>query len=829
MGALYSELRCAFCRLRRRPRFTAFAVLLLAFGIGTTAAMFTLMHRALVCPLPFPDPDELVRLQIDSVWDGAAQATDWSYPWFRDLRDAQRSLAEVSAHQSLDVNLLGGDRPERARIELTTASYFRLLGIEPALGRLFTDTEVQGEGGPVVVLGHGLWQRRWAGRPEVLGTSVRIDDTVATVIGVLPEGFRGLAGDVEAWVPLALAPELFYPQALETPWYFWLQVLGRLEPGVSREAAGRELADLVPQIAAAYPLPMQAEVSWSGRARPLRDTLTGERLRTAVLVLLGAVGFILLITCVNLGSLMVARARERRRELAVRASLGAGRWTLLRETVWESLLVTLAGGALGLGLATGALRLSAFLFREVPSGEASLLGVFGSSLFTLDLRVVGIAVGLTLVVGVLAAVLPGLRSLRLDVNAALHCGTPAEAGRTTGRHGGQTVLLTAEVAMALILLLGSVLMARSMQRLLAVDGGFDSAGVMTFRLEPPRSKYTNGTEMAELYRRLWERLHALPGVEAVSFDQCAPFSGDCDSTLVTSLDGRQPESLEEAPQIQVHYVSPDHFELLSSRLVAGRAFAPTDRAGAPPVLLINRAASRRLLDGEPALGSRLALANGLFAEPGVTAEVVGEVDDIHYARPTDRVEPAVYVSALQFGTARSMSLVRTSGDLHRLLPAIRDAVHEVDADLPIFDPRPLTDRVADAFSRPWATTWVFVLFAFVASALTLMGTYALVSHTVARNRRELGVRLALGANHRTILAGVMRHTGRVLTYGLGAGVAGAIYLSKHLSSLLYGVSSFDLWSWLFTVAGLTVTALIAALLPALRTLRIDPTESLRAD
>lgn len=832
MSPLGRELFHAIRRLRRRPRFTASAILLLAFGIGATSAIFGLVQRVLVRPLPFPESGSLVRLQVQSRWDGVDQTSDWSFPWYQDLKQAQSSFSELSAHQSLDVNLLGGDQPERVRIEMVSSSYFPLLGLRPALGRLFTAEESSSGGAPVVVLGNGLWHRRWSGSPDVLGKKVRVNDTVCTVVGVLSEGYRGLGGDIDAWVPLQLSPALFYDQALEAPWYLWLQVLGRLRDGVDPGQADRELGALVPRIAGAYPLPMKAEVSWGGRALPLRDTLTAPQMRVAIFVLLGAVGFILLIACANLANLMLARASERRRELAVRACMGACRWTLLREAAWESLLVTVAGGALGLALASGALKVSRLLYREVPSGEGSLQGVFGPSLFTLDYRVVAIGLGLTLLVALLAAIVPGWRAFRADLTASLRPGLGAAGGRGRSRRWvptGHAVLLMSEVGVALILLLGAALMGRSMAGLLAVDGGFQGDHVLTFRFEPPRSEYATGTQLAELYRRLWERLRAVPGVEGVSFDQCAPFSGACDSILVTNLNGREPGSINEAPQLQVHYVSPDHFTLLRTDLISGRGFLPSDRAGTPPVLLVNRAAARRLFDAVDPLGKRLALANGLFSEPGATAAVVGEVGDIHYGRPTDTVEPAVYVSTLQFGTSQTIALVRTSGDPLKLVPSLRSALADVDPNLPTFDLRPLTDRVSDAFSRPQATTWLLAIFALVASALALMGMYAVVSYTVSCSTREFGLRLALGSSHQELLRLVMGRTGGALCIGLAAGAAGAAALSKGLASLLYGVSVFDPTTWVLAIVGLTVAALVAAFVPARRAARIDPLESLRGD
>ena len=829
MTFLWRELTDTPRRLRRHPRFTVFAVLLLAFGLGTTVATFSIAYRLLFRPLPFPSPERLARVRTVSTWSGERQVGDLSFPWYQALRESDGPFTALAAHQSIEVNRTGDDQPERMRIEVASASYFPLLGIEPVLGRLYSPAEDAHDGAAVVVVSHAFWRRHWAASPAAVGDTLRLGATAFTVIGVLPPGFDGLTGVTEAWAPLATSPILDYPQALESPFNLWLEVLGRLRPGTTVADASAGLARIVPTIAGRDPLPMEAEVSWSGQAEPLRRALTPGQLRTAIVVLLAAVVFVLLITCVNLAGLLLVQGVARRREMAIRMSLGSSRGALLRGRLWESLAITLAGAGGGLFVAAWALRLSAVLFRDVPTDQGSLAGVFGSSLYRTDAGVIVVSLAVALVVGLLFGLAPALDAARCRVADILRGGGGDARRRSRRGLGGAALVHFAEVAIALVLLIGAGLMLHSLRRLLAVESGFDPDHVVSFRLELPAATYPSGPTRAEFIGRLWRGLRVLPGVTAVSVDPCAPLAGDCPGTVVTRWRGHRPATLDEAPQVRVHYVLPDHLATLRARLVAGRALDAGDAAGAPPVVLINRTAARRLFAGGEPLGQSLALAIGLFRDPQTTAEVVGLVDDVHYEPPAEPVEPAVYVPALQFATASTFVLVRAAVDPLELVPAIRDAVHAADPGLPVFDVRRLGERVGDAYARPRTLGAVLGLFAAIATLLAAMGIYASVSLAVGRRRRELGVRMALGASRPRLVWTIVAATLPPLGLGAAAGLGGARVLARGMAGVLFGVSAGDVASWAGAASALALAALAAAYLPARRAAGIDPAAALRSD
>lgn len=826
MFAVIRELRQAARRLARSPGYSVLAVITLALGAGASTAIFGAVYRELLHPLPFPDSERLMSLRLSSAWAGGeAQESDWSYPLLAGLARRGRGFDRLAFYGALDGNLVGSGEPERIQIEVVSPSYLPLLGVDAILGRRLAAEDDAGGGRPVALIGHGLWQRRFAGDPAVLGTVIRLDRTALTVIGVLPPEFRGLSGSAEVWAPLALSPALYYQHALAEPWNFWLRAVGRTAPGVTPAAAERETAALVPRIAAEHPLPMAAVVAWAATARPLQEARTRPELRRALLLLLGASSFVVLIAGANLAALTLVRVQARGHESAVRIALGCSRFGLAGQTLAETLLLALGGGLAGLlvyglldgaveGLDPGALiaRTGAPTEWFAPPAGAGLL-------------VVAFDFGLATLAGTLFGAVPALRASRLDPVIALRQ-TP---GGTAGcRPRGRVVLAVAEVALAVMLLFGAGWMLHSFARLVRVDRGFSaSERVLTFWIEPSRGEYAAGEEAASLQRDLIDRLRGLPSVEAVSVDKCSPLSGECPSTVVTYLEGR-PFSLDAAPQVELHYVGPDHFRLLGVPVLAGRPFSSRDIAGAPRVVLLNRAAAHRLYGTEQAIGRRLALANGLFRDEG-TAQVVGVVDDVRYGPPADPVEPAVYLSALQYSFPSTQVLVRAAGDPLALAAAARRAVQEVDPGLPIFEIRTLAERIRLAFAQPRTGTLLLTFFALLALVLAALGVYGLIAYSTARRVRELGIRIALGAGRGQVAALVVGNALSIVAAGLVLGTLGAFALGRLFASMLYDVAPGDPVTSVVVAVLLTATAVLAACLPARRALRIDPVPVLRQD
>jgi putative ABC transport system permease protein len=827
------ELRTAARRLYKDPGFSVVAALMLALGLGANSAIFSVAYRTILRPLPFPDADRLALLKLTSIWEGTRQTSDWSYPFIQDLRARSRSFNDLAAFQSLDLSLTGDDRPERISAEVASPRYFAILGTVPIRGRAFLPGESVDAPGEhaVALIGYDLWQRRFGGDPGLIGRTIHLDTTALTVVGILPPGFRGLSGEAEVWAPLAMAPVLYHEHALDAPWNLWLQVVGRLAPGVSLESTGRELAALGANIAAAHPLPVKGDFQWSGAATALPEARTTPGLALAVLILELAVGLVLLIVCANLANLMLVRTDVRSRDLAVKAALGYRPWALARETLIECSLLSATAGLVGLLIAAEGPAILARLRPLMPSQDGLPLAFLGSAVggFDLQATVVCFNFGLSALVLPIFGLAPALVASRTNLSATLAQLRSGGCGSRPAwwRHGGRKALVVLQIALSLALLAGAGLLLASLHRLLKVDTGFDPDRTLTFRVEPPRSRYPSGAPSVRLLHRMLDRLSALPGVDAVSVDKCSPLGANCPSTVLTHLDGRTNATLAEAPRLGMHHVSPDYFRLLRVPVLEGRAFDRGDAQGTPPVVVLNRAAEHALFGTHKALGRRIALASALFRDPAETAEVVGVVGNVHYGPPTAPVEPAAYISSLQYTFASTMFFLRTGGDPAALTQAVRKAVREVDPDLPIFDVRTLSDRIDDAYSQSLTGTTLLAIFAVIALALAALGVYGVVSYSVALRRRELAVRLALGARRRELRNMVLRSALKITAIGVVLGLGGALLLSRLLSRLLFGVSATDYITFGLAALVLTATSLVAAWLPAQRAARLNPIEILK--
>ena len=793
MAALLQDVRYTLRSFRRNPVFAGVAVLTLGIGIGATAAVFRLVDAALLEPLPYADPDRLVVLHSAR----AEQEISMSFPDLRDLRDRTRSLAELAGFAGTSFNLTVAGVPERLAGQLVTADLFTTLGVAPALGRGFLPGE-EGPGGPrVAVLSDALWRRSFAGDARVVGTTVSLDGEPFTVVGVMPPGFDFPGGIVygaaEVWVPAGLRSAEWSDRG-EHP---GLYAVGRLAPGVSLEGARRELAGLAAQLAAEHP---GTNDRIGVVVRGALESLVGDS-RPALLLLLGAVALMLLLACVNVSSLVLARATSRAREMAVRAALGAGRARLTGQLLVEGLVLATMGGALGLLVALAAGRAAAPLLAGLPRLETLPAGG-------------RVAAFMALVVGasaVLFGLVPAL-SRRSDLARRLR----DRAGDDPGGARARALLSGAQVALAVALLIGAGLLVGGYARTQRAESGIEPEGVLTLTTSLPASTYGEMEEpAARFYRELHARLEALPGVRAVGGISVLPFSGAGAQSGI-SLAGSDMEPV----RTDVASVTPGYFEAMGVRLLRGRRLTPRDGPELPVAVVDERFATR-FWPGQDPIGERVQgwgyrdlTVVGVVAHVknyGVTAESREELFVPHALRPANRL----------------VTVVRATGDPAALAPAVRRVVGELDPALPVYSIRTMREVVDATVSTPRLTAALTSAFAAVALVLAVVGVYGITAYAVVRRRREIGIRLALGASAAGIFRLVLRQALTPAGLGAAVGILGALAGSRLLASQVVGVGDGSAALYLALPAGLLLVVTLASALPARHAARVDPLEMVR--
>ncbi len=827
---LTSSLRHAARRLRRAPGFTAVAVITLGLGIGATTALFSAVDSVLLRGLPFPHPDRLAVVSLVHA-EGGGAAPDtvpfWSWPKYEAMSRATSGVfTRTAAFFDADMSVTGTDRAERVSVELVTPSYFPLLGVRAGRGRVFDESEGAGGGAPVVVLGHDFWARRFASDPGVLGRTIHLDGVELTIVGVAPEGFHGLTGGADAWVPLPMVSTFTYPGFLDEDWSLTMGAVGRLKDGVGLEVA-RAAVQSYGRTIEAPKLPGGADRStWEATTYRLDAHRVDPVLRRAMLVLLGAVAFVLLIVCANVANLLLARGAGRRREIAVRQALGASRARLVAQVLTESVVLAACGGVLGLLVAYwGVALLSAAGGAMVAAAGPSLMHLMDFGAITVDVRVLAFTAGVSILTGLLFGLLPALQATRTAVATSLKEGSGASsAGAGSGRAGGRNALVVAEVALALVLLAGAGLMLRSFARLRGIDPGFRADHVLTFRLDPPRTAFSRADAPA-FYSRLTDRLGELPGVRAAAVGTCTPLSSRCNGTIVARVDGRE---LERGPDMGVHYVGAKYFEALRIPVLRGRGFTDGDRQGAPMVVVVNAAAARKLFPGEDAVGHRMGLWVGAFRD-SAQAEIVGVVGDVKYGAPTDEAQPQTYVPAAQYSNTGTFVFLRTAGDPRNVAAAARDVVRRANPDLAVFDVKTMAQRAGDVLARQRFSALLLGLFAGLAVLLAAVGLYGVLAYSVAARTRELGIRIALGARARDVLTLVVGQGARLVGVGLGVGLVAALLLTRVLGALLYDTPATEPATFAAVLALLAAVGLAAAWIPAQRAARVQPTTALREE
>ena len=819
LDAIGRDLRFAARGLWRSPGFTAITVATLALGIGANTAIFSVVNAVLLRPLAYRDPTQLVALRgvvevrgLDDVRNSA--------PEYQDFRHEVPALADVAAAYPISINLTERGDPERIQAAVVSSNYFQVLGTAPAVGRDFTPDDDQGRIGYVAIISWDLFQRRFGGDRSVIGKTVRLDDDPMTIIGVMPRGFRhpleSGASPMEVWAPIELAnsdPQFFGDRRARV-----FEVIGRLKPSATVAEAQSQLDALSQRLEARYPEVYPAALGWRAAALPLAERVVGN-VRPALLVLLGAVAFVLLIGCANVANLMLARATGRGREIAIRTALGGDRLRLMRQLLTESLVLAALGGALGLLLAvwgTSALGRLAALYLP----RAREIGIDGA--------VLGFTAVLILVTGIAFGLFPALQASRPDLQDVLKDSAKGSAGGARTRM--RAVLVVAEVAVALVLLAGAGLLLRSFQQLVAVDPGFDPRRLLTMQVWLPvpndnaTGRYFTQQQRVGFYDRALAAVRQVPGVTGAALVSRLPYSGRNDARF--KIEGRPVADAQLLPAAEIRLVSPDYFRTMAIPVLQGEPMPDGVDSLSSTYAMVNRTLAEREWKGQSPVGQRIQLQLG-NGGPWVT--IVGVVNDVRQGAPDQPPLPEFYVSYRLLAGQQMSVIARTAGDPDALAGRIVGAIRSVDPTQPVFGVTSMERLLANAEAERRFSLLLLTLFAAIALLLSSLGIYGVMAYSTSQRRHEIGIRMALGAATPDVLRLVLRQGMRLVLLGLAIGLLGAWALSRVLAGQLYGISARDPFTYAAVAALLGAVAFAATWVPARRATRVDPMISLRSE
>ncbi len=800
--------------LLKKPGFTAAAVLALALGIGANTAIFSVINALLLRPLPYPDADRLALVWEKDLKTGRQVSNN--YADYLDWQQQTQSFEELAAAGDSDFTLYGNDAAERIDGEWVTANYFNALGILPVEGRAFLPDENATPGThPVVILSHGLWQSRFGADRNLIGNTVNINGITLTVVGIMPEGFRGISGKSEVWIPFmmfeAANPILAQYKILSTRSTGWHMVIGRLKQGITPSQAQSEMDAIAERLGEQYP---KTNATRGAMVRSAREELVGD-LRPALLVLFGAVGFVLLIACANVANLFLVRMAARGKEMAIRVALGARRGRLIRQLLTESLLISLAGGALGLLLAYWGVK---FLVVLIPVEIPSFFSV------TIDGGVLAFTFAISIFTGVIFGLAPATGAVKPDLNESLK-----EGSRTVGASARvrnlRSLLAVAEIALALVLLVGAGLMLRSFQRIRQFDPGFNPENLLTMRFDVPSTKYSE-SEQAAIRHRVLERVASLPGVESAAISSHIFFGGGY-LTGKNSVESSDVPTPDEGISTFQQYLSPNFFQTLGIPLLKGRDFTDQDNAESPKVAIIGQTFAERYWPGEDPIGKRIK--PGRPDSNNGWIEIIGVVSDVKpRTRTTDANNfPQVYMPLAQWPGWRPALMVRTRTAPEKLVGSLRAAVQEISPDIPVYEIAAMHKLLADNSADTRFIALLMGLFAGLAVIMAAVGIYSVIAYSVSQRTREIGIRMALGAQRMDVLRLVVGQGIILALAGVGIGLGAALALTRVVASLLYEVSATDPTIFAVVSLGLTAVAFLASYIPARRAARVDPMVALR--
>jgi|HubBroStandDraft_1064217.scaffolds.fasta_scaffold01133_13 putative ABC transport system permease protein len=803
-------MRYAIRTLRRSPSFTIIALLTLALGIGANTAIFSFVNGVLLKPLPYRDPHRIVLVWEKPPGGGRNGISTLNFLDWKNQNTVFEHMAALNFGGS--VTLTGSGQPEELQGVRVSASYFDIFGVRPVLGRTFAPDEDQLGKSQVVILSHRLWENRFGADPSIVGRTLTLSGKPSTVIGVMPANSPFDRTFAQLWTPLAFEPHDM------TRDYHWMISFARLKPGVTLEKAQAAMDAIGARIAEAYP---ESNKGWGVTVERFEDQVVDRHLRSSLLVLLAAVGAILLIGCANLANLTLARGAAREREIAVRASLGAGSWRLIRQLLTENLLIAGAGGALGLALGYGMIR---GLIRLAPPfslpSEADV---------SIDMSILLFTLAVSLLTALLFGLAPAIHATRVDPASSMK-----EGGRSAtsgaGRARLRSALIVSEVALAFVLLAGAGLLVGSFFRMLRVDTGFTSDNVITARLPIARDRFAQPEQILQYVRLLDERLRAAPGVRDVAFSNVLPMQGWGDG-MPFLIAGRAFVDRANRPACFYKRVTSSYFRTLDIHLLRGRTFSTHDTRGGAPATVINEEMAKRYFKGEDPIGKRILIQEILYGQPGLGPEIPWEVVGIVGGEQTgsliDDKSPGVYVTFDQSPTSDVSMVLRGSVDPRNLTTAIHAAVHAVAKDQAIADLQTLEQIKSGTVASDRMQTMLLGIFAALALLLAAIGIYGVIGYSVTQRTHELGIRAALGASRGSLLSMVIRRGMRLTLMGLGIGIAGALALTRLLGSLLFGISPRDPVTLMVVAVILSTVALLACYIPARRAAGVDPMVALR--
>jgi predicted permease len=813
LETLVADLRFGARALRRNRAFAAVAILTLALGIGANAAIFSVVNAVLLRPLPWAEPDRAVMIwskwnAFDKTWVSEGEIVDY--------RRRSQTLSAIAGWDEGQINLTGDGEPERVPYALVSSNIFSTLGVGPVLGRVFSAQEDLPNGPRLVVLGQGIWTRRYAADPGIIGKTIQLNGQPYEVLGVMPADFV-IPTDyrnpepTQLWVPLQIDP------ASTDHGSHGGYAVGRLKPGATVKQAADELHAVAQAMTkeGLYPVQMQFDTV----VLSLTDEVLGS-VRRAILLLLGAVGFLLLIACANVANLLLARAEARQREIAVRSALGAGAWRVVRQMLTESLVLTAVSAMVGLLLAYGAVRYVAWW------NPASIPRV---ATVSLDARVLAFTALVAFATSIIFSLAPALRAVRVDLTDSLKDGQTTSSGGARQRF--RNTLVVVEMALAVVLLIGAGLMLRSLWALQQERLGFEPANVLTMRISLPQASYSTPEQVVLFYQRLLERVRAVPGVQVAGAVRSLPLGSTIGDSGLTVEGYVPPPGINAKGDWQI--ATEGYLEAMGERVIRGRGFSETDKSDAQLVALINEEMARRYWGGQDPLGRRIRLGSGPSDRPWIT--VVGIVADVRHNGITGVVKEKFYIPHTQWhkstGTPiRAMTLVvKSTGDAMKLVAPVRQELRAIDANLPVADVRAMEDVVGATLSTPRFTGMLLLVFATLALLLSAIGIYGVLSYVVSRRTREIGIRVAIGAGRAQVLRMVLGQGLTLTLTGVVIGIGVSIWAAGLMRGLLHGVKPQDPLTFAAVGAVLTAVAILASLVPALRATRVDPVVALKTE